>query len=485
MMRWILAAAILLPQDDSGERLVLTSGEEMLGSVSGFDADGSLRFRTKAGRLLRIPIERVHRLQFQKVEAVQTDPRVSRIQFVHGTSLAAPTPVLKDGLIRFHAWGTEFRVRRDHLRTLHVSPLEGPMPEVKEDKRDIAILEEEKKASARYGTVESLDETELALVEGNRTTKIPRASVRRIHFQVPASSKEVAPGWFARALMRNGDRIVGVLSDVGEKRIELFSHVLGRVSLEKSHIHSIAFLPYARSSVGNLLISDQTGVKEFDRSGRELWSFATNAQYSWMAVKLDNGNVLIANTNQNQVVEVDSNREVKWQLDGVNYPYDVQRLENGNTLVAEYYGNRVCEYDPQKTRVWTCAKVPYPIGAQRLENGNTLITGSNQVVEVDRNGNEVWRAKVDRLRAWRASRLDNGHTLISDYQRGMVLEIDSANREVWRKEGLSRPMAAVRAEDGNTWILEQGANRVIEVDPAKKVVCEIKGLSTPQGLSCY
>ncbi|MBI2899553.1 MAG: PQQ-binding-like beta-propeller repeat protein [Planctomycetes bacterium] len=471
---------------EEDERVTLAGREELAGRITGCDAGGTIRFRTKAGRDLSIPVERIVRIQFRKPEAVRHDPAAPRVQFFHGSILSGTVAGFRDRKLTVAALGREFHVRREDVRMVQFGPIEGAMPETKDEKKDLVIAENDKKANvAHWGDLVSITGTALVLDTGTEKSELPRKAVRRLVLYHGETRRDPAMGWFARIILGNGDRVVGVLSAVTEASVEVFSHVLGNVALEKRQIHSLAFLQYARTTAGHTLVCDQTGVREFDRSGRELWSYTTNVQYAWAAVRLENGNTLIANTNYNQVIEVNPQREIVWQADSMNYPYDVQRLENGNTLVAEYYGNRVSELDPQKNRVWACTKVQNPIGVQRLENGNTLITGNNQVVEVDRQGNEVWRAQVDRLRPWRALRLDNGNTLISDYQRGMVIEIDAANREVWKKEGLVRPMAAVRLEDGNTLILEQGANRVVELDFSKRQVNEIKGLLSPQGMTSY
>ena len=86
----------------------------------------------------------------------------------------------------------------------------------------------------------------------------------------------------------------------------------------------------------------------------------------------------------------------------------------------------------------------------------------------DRDWKEVWRADLKgQIRPWRAERLDNGNTLITDHQRGLVVELDPASNEVWRLAGLGRPVQALRLEDGNTLILEQERGRLVEADPVR------------------
>ena len=384
--------------------------------------------------------------------------------------------------------------------------------ELREEPRDVLIREVSRKEEGKEAPVRELvaDYGQLVAIGGKvRFRAIPppakegeppgkeeerehdRASVKHVYLHREGGPAESPPGWFAKLAFRNGDKLVGTLQAVLPDRVRFFSHLVGNVELARKHLHSVAFVPQARMTVGNVLVCDQNGIREFDAQGKETWTYAQNTQYSWSARKLPNGNVLIANTNYNQVIEVKpegrSGGKVEWKIEQSNYPYDAVRLENGNTLVAEYYANRVAEYDAKTRAIAWQAAVNYPISVQRLEDGNTLVCSNYQVVELDREGREKWRANLGGVRPWRAQRLENGNTLITDYQRGQVVEVDSESHVLWTMPNLSRPVQSIRLEDGNTLILEQGQNRVIEVDPMnpKKIVGEIKGLNYPQGMSTY
>jgi hypothetical protein len=71
-------------------------------------------------------------------------------------------------------------------------------------------------------------------------------------------------------------------------------------------------------------------------------------------------------------------------------------------LVPEYSQNRVAEYDLDGRLLWQ-AQVRFPISAVRLANGNTLVVSMTErkVVELDREGREVWSHAVEG-RLWRA-----------------------------------------------------------------------------------
>jgi hypothetical protein len=294
--------------------------------------------------------------------------------------------------------------------------------------------------------------------------------------------------------MKNGDRWVATLLAVDKDRVKLFSHLFGTLELAKEKIHTISFTQQAQLTGGNLLVTDLSGIHEFDARGKEIWSYTQGAQGAAVARKLPGGNILVADPNINSVYEIRpvgrTGGEIGWRLEDVQYPRDVSRLDNGNTLIVQQYNGLVVEIDPRTRQTVWQTTMQYPLSAQRLDGGNTLICTTSSVVEVNKIGAVQWTAdlRTAGVRPFRASRLDNGNTLIVDQQKGQVVEIDGRSGVVWKATGFSQPAQALRMEDGNTLVLEQGGNRVIEVDPVNAKVrtdLNLKGLSQPQGMSTY
>ncbi len=512
----VVAAFLAISSPRPGEdadRIVLSDRTELEGELLGYEVPGVLRLREKeGGRVRGVSVEEVSRILFTREAAPRPDRSGEQARLSAGGTLTGKLRSFEGDWATVETPAGTFRVRRSDVKALILGPLPGPLPELREDAKDVLIREAERKEEgketparalvAEYGRLVSVGGKVRFRVEaapgeeGGAPAKdeerdYERAEVRHVYLRRGGASPEAPSGWFAKVTLRNGDKLVGTLQAVGPDRIRLFSHLVGIVELPRSQLHSLAFVPQARMTVGNVLVCDQNGIREFDAQGKEVWTYAQNTQYSWSARRLSNGNVLVANTNFNQVIEVKpegrSGGRVEWKIEQSNYPYDAVRLDGGNTLVAEYYANRVVEYEPSTRNVVWQAAVNYPISVQRLEDGNTLVSSNYQVVELDREGREKWRANIPGVRPWRAQRLETGNTLITDYQRGQVIEIDSESKVLWRMDGLSRPVQAIRLEDGNTLILEQGQNRVIEVDPTnpRKIVSEIKGLNYPQGMSTY
>ena len=153
---------------------------------------------------------------------------------------------------------------------------------------------------------------------------------------------------------------------------------------------------------------------------------------------LENGNAIISCCDRRNAIEVDPNGKIVWQLKPARHgiPQAI-RLDNGNTLVAETGGNLiVAEISPDGKRVWE-----YVVDTQNsldsiqsLQNGNVLISIIGSAIEVDKVTREiVWRIDRENLRD--AFRLENGNTLVLAGDR--VMELDPDGRELWSKAGMS------------------------------------------------
>jgi hypothetical protein len=500
--------------DGPADFLYFHDRSEVRGEILEFGTSGRLKVRVpNLARPVEYGIEELARLRFAADTARPSVPAGEQARLAGGGTLSGKISSF-DGetAVIESAWGS-LRLRRQDLKALLFgSPVSSP--ELRDEKKDILIRDVEKVEGGKttrdtvadYGRLKSIGEkvvfqatvpAEGDAKERTEDREFDRASVRHIYFQREQSAGEFPTGLFAKVTLRNGDRWVGVIRAATRDRVRMFSHLFGTVEIEKAKIHTLSFIQQAQLTAGNLLITDQSGIHEFDAQQKEVWTYTQAAQGAAIARKLRNGNVLVADPNTNSILEIrPSGRtggEIVWRIEEVQNPWDVTRLDNGNTLVTERYQNRVVEYDAKTREVVWQLPAQYPMAAQRLENGNTLVTTMNAVFEVNRDARpqQQWRADLLRggtIRPHRAVRLDNGNTLITDIQKGQVVEIDANSNEVWKVSNLIHPVQAVRLEDGNTLILEQGAGRVVEVDPANpKDRRELikRGLNLPQGMTTY
>jgi hypothetical protein len=160
---------------------------------------------------------------------------------------------------------------------------------------------------------------------------------------------------------------------------------------------------------------------------------------------LPNGqpHVLITDQGNNRIIEVRVfDKQIVWQYDGLNNPNAAELLHNGNVLISDENNNQTLEvthvYGSPSTVVHTYTQaggVPFSgvAFASRLPNGHTLITDSNnsRIVETDESGADFWHFFTN-TRAGsnpsplptRAVRLADGTTLISDQFNHQVIRVD-------------------------------------------------------------
>jgi outer membrane protein assembly factor BamB len=171
--------------------------------------------------------------------------------------------------------------------------------------------------------------------------------------------------------------------------------------------------------------------------------------------------VLITDQGNQRVIVVDRRHRVVWQYgttgvsgsgpNQLNTPNSAELLRNGNILIADENNNRAIEVntDFQIVKQFTAGGTLKGVAfASRLDNGNTLITDSinNRVVEVDQNDAIVWEYATNAEAGsnpnplpTRAVRLRNGNTLISDQFNQRVIEVNMAKQIVFQQGQLNMP----------------------------------------------
>jgi hypothetical protein len=161
----------------------------------------------------------------------------------------------------------------------------------------------------------------------------------------------------------------------------------------------------------------------------------------------DDDHVLITDQGNGRIIEVRrSDKAIVWQYDGLNNPNSAELLENGNILIADENNNQALEvtHTLPSTIVNTYTQaggIPFSgvAFASRLPNGHTLITDSanSRIVETDEAGADFWHFFTNTRPGsnpmplpTRAVRLENGDTLISDQFNHQVIKVDSSGNIV-------------------------------------------------------
>ncbi|MFX0100622.1 MAG: PQQ-binding-like beta-propeller repeat protein, partial [Candidatus Hodarchaeota archaeon] len=218
-------------------------------------------------------------------------------------------------------------------------------------------------------------------------------------------------------------------------------------------------------------------VIEYDMSGNIIKDIASvgGIPLAWPhdADLLENGNLLITDSANNRVIEINNNGDVGWSWYVWDYLInndpsltshvnDADRLPNGNTLISIRNLDTVVEVNPVGNIVWSYGQFA-PAGelneqhnADRLKNGNTIICDSenHRVLEVDFAGNLLWQYEpsgsnqvpLDWVRD--ADVVDDNRVLISDTQRllnenSRVFEINKETGDIlWELTMTNQPYDA-------------------------------------------
>lgn len=140
----------------------------------------------------------------------------------------------------------------------------------------------------------------------------------------------------------------------------------------------------------------------------------------------------------------------------------------------------------EKWRQWIAGNaqtVPLklPLRLSNVEIGRTLICDyqRNRVVELDSNGKQVWEHPVS-THPWACQGLANGHRLVASYSSRSVTEYDAAGKTVWAKTALpGGPTGVQRLDNGNTLIACTDSHQVVEVNRAGEIVWKLNITSRP------
>lgn len=229
------------------------------------------------------------------------------------------------------------------------------------------------------------------------------------------------------------------------------------------------------------------------------------------------GYTLVVLLDDNRIQELDRDKKVRWELKDLEFPLDAQYLSGDRVLVAENGGNRVTERNLKGEVLWE-KKVEMPLMAQRLPNGNTVIGTRFQLLELDKDGKEIFshvrpdgsqfmraaklrngdyvfvtsRGQFVRLSpdgkelatvpvqvttyGGRIEQLPNGRILVPEHANNRVVEVDADGKVVW-EYSIEQPVAAVRLPTGNTLITSLKLLKAVEVDRNGKVVWEFSHTS--------
>ncbi len=222
-------------------------------------------------------------------------------------------------------------------------------------------------------------------------------------------------------------------------------------------------------------------VLELDAAGKTRWEIHNLAGPTDARVYGDR--VLIAEQNLNRVSERDFKGEIKWEKQGIAQPIIAERLKNGNTFIIRRNG--VLEVDREGKEVYHIQRnSDYILGGARLRDGTIAFVSNinnGTYIRIDRTGRELKNFQVPRdptghqLQPWI---LPTGGVLLSHLGAGKVLELDREGKTIWERS-IHQPNFATRLPNGNVLVCSGASRKVTELDRSGKTVRELNGNMQP------
>jgi hypothetical protein len=320
-----------------------------------------------------------------------------------------------------------------------------------------------------------------------------------------------------RRLLRDADphvrrRVASALLEASEKiAVPVLIDLLAELPREEAEqVESLLFVLAGENAPAGHLDDDArrryraAWAAWWDNNGDELDLTGIDLARRWLG-----RTVVVAFTAAPQtgcVLELDAHGRTCWKIEGLTCPIDAQAIDERRVLVTEYGQEQVTERDHKGEVLRRIAAPDLVLGARRRPNGNTFLVTRSHVLEVDRDGKEVWKvtpgggwiaaacplrggqlavcyrsgelARLDRtgkvLASVRIARrfrtygthlhaLPNGHVLVPHYYENKVAEYDGDGREVWAAS-YPRPTSVQRLPNGHTLVAGYSSNVLTEMD---------------------
>jgi hypothetical protein len=226
-----------------------------------------------------------------------------------------------------------------------------------------------------------------------------------------------------------------------------------------------------------ILFGGSVSIGELGRDGKPMWMI-NNLNNAVDAHVLPGKRVLIAEYGDCRVTERTFDGKVVWvqQLNTgrtINdSPLRVQRLANGNTFVATSSG--VIELNREGKEVFARRTSPIRTAFKYPDGRFAVVTVGNEYVRYDASGKEQKRYRV----GLEISNAQGGIDFLLDggllaVKNDRVIQYDANGKQVWEATGLSHAYCPTRLPNGNTIVACTGTSRFIEFDRTGRVVRKI------------
>ena len=196
------------------------------------------------------------------------------------------------------------------------------------------------------------------------------------------------------------------------------------------------------------------------------------------------GDVLIADSGNNRVVEVQPDGTQTTVASGLNNPLDVAVDSSGDVFIADTGNNRVVEVQPggAQTMVGSGLSIPYGVAVDSLGDVFIADTGNNRVVEVQPDGAQTTIASgivdptgvaVDSL----------GDVFVAEFYNNQVVEVQPDGTQTTVGSGLNQPAGVAVDGFGDVFIADFGDSRALEFKADGTQTSIASGLLNPTGVA--
>jgi hypothetical protein len=240
---------------------------------------------------------------------------------------------------------------------------------------------------------------------------------------------------------------------------------------------------------GGYWTGDGSEVLEIDLKGNIVWQYGKGLSFAHGARILSNKNLIIVDTGNNRLVEVNRDGQELWSSDEwgngtgklsddshLDYPNDVEIVEVENFLITDRNNNRAVEVTKEGLVLATYSGLNHPHNADPSPHGTILVASSddNAVMELSRAGDLLWSSKDLLELSWPRDMdfVDENRFLIADSRNHRILIVNRKGKIEWeyRTEKLSQPYDADILPNGHVLFSDQRRFRLVEVDIGGNIV---------------
>jgi hypothetical protein len=192
-----------------------------------------------------------------------------------------------------------------------------------------------------------------------------------------------------------------------------------------------------------------------------------------------------AGVRSSKVYEIDKEGKVLWQIDNLTTATDAQVIGDDRVLICESTRREITERNFKGEVVWQYRPQLVPAQVQRLANGNTFINCRSVLIEVDKDGKEVFKHNVTAGSCTAAQKLKDGNIgFLTNNGQFTVISPEGKELKSFKTEPTPLTYAATVLPDGQVLIALSAQGQVLKYDADGKTAWEaaVQGASSASPL---